>query len=115
MMPSQIPKAGWIELFLWLIRQRRRCRIVGNSMMPLLKSGDDVLVRPVRAEKILSGDLILARHPIQGDLQIIKKVERILEDGQLFLTGLNPEESTDSHSYGPVAPERVLGKVTSRL
>ena len=105
------------EFLLWLLRRRRRFRITGNSMIPLLKPGDEILLNP-RAYRLAPpqlGDIVLAQHPFQKDLQIVKRVTKILEDGHYYLEGDNPTESSDSHAFGPVRLDQILGQITSRF
>ncbi|MFQ6044377.1 MAG: nickel-type superoxide dismutase maturation protease [Candidatus Poribacteria bacterium] len=105
------------ELLLWVIRFRRRFRITGNSMVPLLKPGDEVLVNPRAYRRVLpkSGDIVVARHPYRKDLRLVKRVAEVFPDGRCFIKGDNPSESTDSRSFGTVTPEKILGQVTSRF
>jgi len=105
------------ELLLWFLRLRRRFRITGNSMMPLLKPGDEVLVNPRAYRKIPPnpGDVVVTRHPYRKDLRLVKRVTAVLDDGRCLIEGDNPSESTDSRSFGSVALEQILGRVTSRF
>jgi len=88
-------------------------------MLPDYADGDEVLVDPraYRRSAPGVGDVVLAQHPLVADTLIVKRVERVDPDGRLFLVGTNPDRfaSTDSRSYGTVAPSRVLGRVTAKL
>ncbi len=84
--------------------------VKGNSMNPLLHDGDEVQVQSADSYKV--GDIVVATHPIQSDLTIIKRIESI-ESGQLRLRGTNPKESTDQ--FGLVSPDKILGKVIPGL
>ena len=86
-------------------------QVSGNSMNPLLSDGDRISVMPMPSYKI--GDIVVATHPIQTDLTIVKRIEFITPDRRLRLRGTNPEESTDS--FGLIATERVIGKMISKL
>ncbi|MBM3239678.1 nickel-type superoxide dismutase maturation protease [Candidatus Poribacteria bacterium] len=105
------------ELLLWLLRLRRRFRITGNSMTPLLKPGDEVLVNPRAYQRMppKPGDIVVTRHPYRTDLRLVKRVATVLPDGRCLIEGDNPSESTDSRSFGPVAPKQILGQVTGRF
>ncbi len=105
------------ELLLWLLRLRRRFRVTGNSMTPLLKPGDEVLINPgaYRRAPPKPGDIVVARHPYRADLRLVKRVASVLADGRCFIEGDNLSESTDSRSFGAVAFEQILGRVTSRF
>lgn len=102
---------GW-EFLLWLLRRRQRFRISGNSMQPLLKPGDEVLIAPGATP--VPGDIVVARHPFRRDVRLIKRVQAVVGD-RYVLTGDNPAESTDSRTFGPVAAEQIIGRVTSRF
>ena len=101
------------ELLLWLIRLRRRFRVTGASMFPLLTAGDEVLVDPraYRQQPPQIGDIVVAQHPTQADLQIIKRVAQVMGDGRFHLQGDNANESSDSL----VPPNLILGRVTSKF
>lgn len=88
-------------------------------MVPLLQPGDEVLVdlRAYSQKRPRSGDVVVARHPHQVDLKIIKRVTDVVEDGRFYLQGDNPDPaaSSDSRSFGLVSLEYILGRVTSRF
>jgi SOS-response transcriptional repressor LexA len=80
-------------------------------MNPLLSDGDRISVWPMPEYKI--GDIVVATHPIQTNLTIVKRIESIAPDGRFKLRGTNPKESTDN--FGLISPERILGKMISKL
>lgn len=82
-------------------------------MSPTLKDGDAVLINP--KEKAQIDDIVLASHPFKKSIKILKRVKEITADGDLFLVGDNPAESTDSRSFGAVPLKYLIGKVTCRL
>ncbi|NEO51001.1 MAG: nickel-type superoxide dismutase maturation protease [Moorea sp. SIO4A3] len=105
------------ELILWILRKRLRFRVTGGSMIPLLKPGEEILIDP-RAYRHMPpkvGDIVVARHPYQNQLRLVKRVTLVLEDGRCFLQGDNRLESTDSRSFGLVDAQQIIGKVTSRF
>jgi len=106
-----------LEFLHWLLRLRRRFRVTGASMSPLLQPGDEVLIDPraYRRRPPHPGDIVVARHPFRTDLPQVKRVTGVLENGYCLLEGDNPEESTDSRAFGALPPERLLGRVTSRF
>jgi nickel-type superoxide dismutase maturation protease len=70
-------------------------RVEGLSMLPAFAHGKIVLgVRFGRQPKV--GDVVIARH---HRLEIIKRIDQI-HNGQVYLLGDNPAESTDSRQFG---------------
>ena len=116
-MTEILKESTYTELLLWLLRKRKRFRVTGLSMMPLLKPGEEILVdfKAYQKSPPQVGDLVVAAHPYRPDLQIIKRVALVSEDGSCFLRGDNLTESSDSRSFGVVAAEKILGRVTSRF
>jgi nickel-type superoxide dismutase maturation protease len=90
----------------------KRYRVAGDSMLPTLKDGDEVLVVPQQTYEI--GDLVVARHPYKLT-SIIKRITKISTGGNLFLSGDNPAESTDSRTFGEIPEKDILGKVVGLL
>jgi nickel-type superoxide dismutase maturation protease len=101
------------ELLLWILRLRRRYRVAGASMFPLLTAGDEVLVDPraYRQQPPQIGDIVIAQHPAQADLQLIKRVAEVMGDGRCHLQGDNANESSDSL----IPANLILGRVTSKF
>jgi nickel-type superoxide dismutase maturation protease len=116
-MTTQLKPTGYKDFFLWLIRRRQRFRITGNSMLPLLKPGDDVLINPFAFKNASPqpGDIVVARHPLKPDTRLIKRVITDTEAGDYILQGDNPAESTDSRAFGAVPARHILGRVVSRF
>lgn len=84
--------------------------ISGSSMNPLLRDGDQVKVMPSKNYEV--GDIVVATHPIQTDLTIIKEITEVSEDGRFRLRGLNTKESTDK--LGLVEKAKIVGKVMGK-
>jgi nickel-type superoxide dismutase maturation protease len=101
------------EVILWILRLRRRYSVTGASMFPLLKAGDEVLADPgaYRQQPPAVGDIVVAQHPGQAGLQIIKRVAEVEGDGRCHLKGDNSEASSDSF----VPHHLILGRVTSKF
>lgn len=111
-MKSEVPIAGWKELFLLFIGRRTGFEIEGDSMLPTLESGDRVLVDP--QSRIEPGDIILANHPYKKSVRMIKRVTSIDSDANYFLAGDNTAESTGSQTFGTIPAKDILGKVVCR-
>ncbi len=105
------------ELLLWLLRFRQRFCVTGNSMFPLLKAGEEVLVDTKAYHHSFPeiGDLVIAWHPNQPDLRIIKRVVKVDDKGNCFLIGEKSLESSDSRSFGLISSQQIIGKVTSKF
>jgi nickel-type superoxide dismutase maturation protease len=114
-MEKELPEASWKERILFFLGRRKPYLVEGNSMLPTLRDGDAVLVDPKK--KIAEGDVVLANHPYQKSVKILKRVKNFTEKGDLFLVGDNPEsmESTDSRAFGAVPLKYLIGKATCRL
>jgi nickel-type superoxide dismutase maturation protease len=85
-------------------------------MQPLLMPQEEVLINPKAYRQTMPtpGDLVVARHPYNPDLRLIKWVVYVDAD-QCFLKGLNPNASTDSREFGLVSQQDLLGKVLCRF
>ena len=104
----------------------RRITVRGRSMAPTLLPGERLLFdrlayvrgRPTR------GDIVLVGRPRRAGLFIIKRItglagdevgaSGVLDLGECWLAGDNPEESTDSRSFGPVRETQLLGRAWVR-
>ena len=116
-MSNKLPDINYQEFFLWILRRRKRFRVTGNSMQPLLQPGEEVVINPDAYKKALPqvNDVVVAIHPSKESLEIVKRISSISEDGKFFLLGDNLDCSTDSRSFGTVSLENIVGKVTSRF
>jgi nickel-type superoxide dismutase maturation protease len=113
---DELKTCGVFGLLLLLLRRRRRFRVSGESMAPLLNPGDEVLIDPgaYRESPPRPGDIVVARHPFRTDIQIVKRVATV-SGAQCSLAGDNPNESSDSRTFGEVPLEQIIGKVTARF
>ena len=82
-------------------------------MHPTLGDGEVVLVD--REAEVEVGDIVVAKHPVEQNSEVVKRVERINDRGHYFLVGDNLEESNDSRHFGAVTKEYLRGKVVARL
>jgi nickel-type superoxide dismutase maturation protease len=97
-------------------RRYTRWEVSGTSMSPTLQPGDWLIVerahgggRPVR-----SGDIVLAPDPREGARTLVKRVARCDGNGQAWIAGDNPAESTDSRHFGPVPVDHISARVRWR-
>ena len=111
-----LQKSNKKELLLWLFRRRRRFRVVGASMLPTLRAGEEVLLDTHAYDHVAPqvGDIVVAYHPEQPDLKIIKRVGEVMENG-LFLSSDNPSAGNDSRQFGVVGMDKVVGRVNGRF
>ena len=106
-MKKKLPEAGLAEREAYLSGFLDVFIIEGNSMLPVLKTGDCVFINPELNPEI--GDIILFHHPFIQNLKVVKRLAEITNEGNYFVRGDNPQESTDSRSYGAILAKNVLG------
>jgi len=82
----------------------------GDSMWPTLRDGETVDVSTYSGQDLHVGDLIVFRDPRDESRICIKRL-KLLEPNGLFVEGDNPDPtaSTDSHNYGPISLNSVIG------
>ncbi|MFJ5221987.1 nickel-type superoxide dismutase maturation protease [Streptomyces sp. NPDC088400] len=85
--------------------------VMGPSMYPTLKHGDQLLVH-YRAP-VKPGDVAVLKHPLQQDLLIVKRLVERRDEGWWVL-GDNPGAEGDSRVFGAVPEELLLGRVRAR-
>ena len=110
---KDLPKASFYEIALVFLGSRYKYICEGTSMNPTLKDGEVVLVE--REATIRVGDIVVAKHPLEQNTEVVKRVARINQLGHYFLVGDNLDDSTDSRHYGAVTREYIKGKVVARL
>ena len=81
-----------------------RLRVSGNSMAPLIESGDVVLVRHADPESLRRGDLLLVER--EGAFL----VHRLVAIGA---RGIQTKGDNSSHADLPVTPQAILGRVVA--
>ncbi len=99
-----IPPANLKELLLLFVGKRKRFKIEGHSMLPLLSPGEEVLVKPL--DRLNAGDIGAFEH--NGNV-LIKCVEAYTEHGY-NLVGLNEADSTNYNNV-----KKPIGLVVSKL
>jgi nickel-type superoxide dismutase maturation protease len=97
-------------------RRLRRYEVRGESMRPTFQPGDFLLVdtRAYAAAPPIPGDLVLATHPYEPGIEVVKRVAEVDPDRGITLLGDNSEYSTDSRHYGPVPASALIGRVLVR-
>lgn len=90
-------------------------RVNGESMRPLLRDGARVVATRLDAGmRLRVGDVVVARRPDRIEIEILKRILAVDEQGMYFLDGDNAAASTDSWTFGPVPRELILARVRWR-
>src|SRR4051812_30440967 len=91
-----------------------RVRVRGPSMVPAIRSGDQLLVRRLRGGRSARpGAVVVVELP--DGVVAVKRLIRREPDGRVWVEGDNPFGSTDSRTLGPLAASAVLGEAVLRL
>ncbi len=95
-----------------------RIAVAERSMEPALYPGDWLLawrgLRRRRAPRIKPGQLVVARHPAQPELLLVKRAAT-LTPGGWWLDSDNPAAGAiDSQVFGPVPVPMILARVILR-
>ncbi|MBW3618711.1 MAG: hypothetical protein KY461_00565 [Actinobacteria bacterium] len=111
----------------WIVNRSLR-RVDGNSMRPTLTAGDLVLVVPAGLVGVRRGSVVVVPDPRDPTRRTIKRVAGVAGDrlevagrslvagaGQLVVLGDDPDASTDSRVYGPVATADVRAVAVAAL
>lgn len=85
--------------------------IRGDSMWPTFSDGEKLTASNVSKNNLTVGDIVVSKHPLKSDVVIVKRIKKMLMDEQIFLQGDNPDPlaSEDSHNFGPVCINLVIG------
>ena len=83
----------------------RAVLVEGPSMLPTLRPGDCLLVRPAR--RVRPGSVVVARFPSRPGLLVVKRAVRP-QDGLWWVEGDNPAVTDDSRRYGPAEVVAVV-------
>ena len=95
-----------------------RVAVAERSMEPVLRPGDWLLVRRSmrvgQAPRIRRGQIVIARHPGQPELLLVKRAAR-REQAGWWLESDNPGASAmDSRSFGAVPAGLIEGRLLLR-
>lgn len=103
--------AGVVTVACWRCRPVRRVKIGGDSMRPALEPGDRLLLLAVRRLRV--GDMVAFPDPRTPARTVVKRIAATGPAG-LTVLGDNAGASTDSRTWGPVAPAVVTGRAVYR-
>ncbi|HEV2377401.1 MAG TPA: S26 family signal peptidase [Streptosporangiaceae bacterium] len=110
--PGSLRWPGRVRWPLWPVA------VVDRSMEPTLRPGDWLLVRrtvrPGRTVRVRPGRLVVARHPGQPDMLVVKRVAGRVPGGWWLEAENLSAGAADSATFGPVPPELVEGSVLGR-
>jgi len=112
-----LPHSTFSDICQWLLRRYLRFRVTGDSMMPTLTPAQEVLIDPsaYRLTAPEPGDIVVACHPHQPDLRIVKRILFVETGDRCYLQGDNPHSSSDSRQFGLVPLSQIEGKVLCLL
>ena len=84
--------------------------VIGDSMWPTLRDGDTFQAVPYSNQAINIGDVVVFNDPTHTSRICVKRVIHVKPEG-LFVEGDNPDPtaSTDSHNYGLVSYDLLIG------
>lgn len=112
-----LPDARRADMAKWMMRRYRRVRVVGASMEATLKEGDVVLVNPKAyvSTPPANGDIVVAQHPQQPELEIIKRIRFTDDDGAYLSSDNSDTDAADSRRFGVVPLNLITGRVVARV
>ena len=94
--------------WVWWRARPFRVEIEGDSMSPTLSAGDWAIATRTSPRP---GDVVVLEHPKRPGFELVKRATGRSDSGEWFVEGDNPEESTDSRSFGPVPASAIRGCV----
>jgi|TARA_B100000959_G_scaffold245909_1_gene270935 nickel-type superoxide dismutase maturation protease len=97
------------ELLALAVGKRKKYRVQGESMLPILEPGDVVIIR--KDKHCEAGDIVVARHPYKNTT-LIKYVAYIDENK---LVELSSPHGTDSRQFGKPPMSNIIGVATYNL
>lgn len=84
-------------------------RVVGQSMVPVLKNDDRVIAINVMFASLKKRDVVVCMQPIQQKI-LVKRIIKI-NGSEFFVEGDNRAQSTDSREFGWLLKRDILAKV----
>jgi nickel-type superoxide dismutase maturation protease len=94
-----------------------RIAVAESSMKPSLRPGDWLLVwrgLGTRTATIRPGHIVIARHPGQPDMMLVKRVAWREADGWWLTADNTKAGGVDSFRFGAVPPGLIEGRVVLR-
>jgi len=110
-----------VGMLVWWRWRPFRVEVEGESMSPTLKPGDYLVA--VRSRTVRPGSLVVVEHPDRPGYEMVKRVaatpgerieDRVLSSNEYWVTGDNPDGSTDSRTFGPINSDDIRGRVVLR-
>lgn len=86
--------------------------VSGDSMLPVLRQGDCLLVRVTGEARV--GDVVVARHPQDSGLLLVKRAVGHTDAGWWLLSDNAVEGLDDSRHFGAVPDDALIGRVVCR-
>ncbi|MDN3357007.1 nickel-type superoxide dismutase maturation protease [Actinomadura sp. DC4] len=91
----------------------RAVEVTGESMLPALRPGDWLLVRP--GARVVPGSVVVARHPRSADTLIVKRAgHRDAAGWWLESDNQGAAGRQDSWDFGAVPDDLIVGRVVLR-
>jgi len=87
-----------------------RCRTLGTSMFPLIRSGNIIQVEPVKVQDLRVGDVVVY-HDCADSLVAHRLIEKSLVRGRVVLT--TKGDTFPRSGAEKVQPEQILGRVVA--
>jgi len=95
-----------------------RVAVAERSMEPALLPGDWLLawrgVRPSRPPRVRPGQIVIARHPDEPGMLVVKRAARQLPAGWWLESDNAAAGAVDSKSFGPVPAGLIQARVLLR-
>ena len=82
-------------------------------MSPTLADGQKVFFSTLAERSPLPNEIVLFSNAYKR-MKLVKRISHITDEGKFFMVGDNPDllSSEDSHNFGPIAREKIIGILT---